>query len=130
MINYYNKMELDEQETPQKLKMHQFFINYRQKKQQQPQRQQSTSPSQAVHNTMGTPKNSKYLRKTINPRTPKGQSVSYSVAACTSLVSSNNSMHSISMAVVQTPPAKRYQRVKNPFEAALAERLHLPLIAR
>ncbi|TMW51576.1 hypothetical protein DOY81_003363 [Sarcophaga bullata] len=122
-------MELDDQETPQKLKMHQFFINYRQKKQQS-QRQQSTSPSQTVHSTTGTPKNSsKYLRKTINPRTPKGQSVSYSVAACTSLVSSNNSMHSISMAVVQTPPAKRYQRVKNPFEAALAERLHLPLIA-
>lgn len=122
-------MELDEQETPQKLRMHQFFINYRQNK-QQTQQQQLASPGFNSLNNSGTPKNSKCLRKTINPRTPKGQSVSYSMAACTSLVSSNNSMHSISMAVVQTPPAKRYQRVKNPFEAALAERLHLPLIAR
>ncbi|KAI8121941.1 hypothetical protein FF38_05770 [Lucilia cuprina] len=116
-------MELDEQETPQKLKTHKFIINY----QANTQRQMSISPCQLKM----TPKNSKCLRKSINPRTPKAQSVSYSVAACSSLVAANNSnsMHSISMAVVQTPPAKRYQRVKNPFEAALAERLHLPLIA-
>ncbi|GBP10132.1 Protein aurora borealis [Eumeta japonica] len=31
--------------------------------------------------------------------------------------------------MVRTPPAKRFHRVKNPFEAALAEKLHLPLIA-
>ncbi|KAM7359160.1 aurora kinase A activator-like protein bora [Cochliomyia hominivorax] len=109
-------MDLDEQETPQKLKTHKFII----------QQQMSTSPCHQLNKV--TPKNSKCFRKSINPRTPK--SVSYSVAACSSLVGANNSaIQSISMAVIQTPPAKRYQRVKNPFEAALAERLHLPLIA-
>lgn len=116
-------MELCGPETPQKL-THKFIINY----QPNSQRQSSISPS---HYNKETPKNSKCLRKSINPRTPSAQSLSYSVAACSSLVSANSSsLHSISMAVVQTPPAKRYQRVKNPFEAALTERLHLPLIAR
>ncbi|XP_065362181.1 protein aurora borealis [Calliphora vicina] len=116
-------MELDEHETPQKLKTHKFIINYQTNNSQ---RQMSISPCQLKV----TPKNNKCLRKSINPRTPKAQSLSYSVAACSSLVSSNsNSVHSISMALVQTPPAKRYQRVKNPFEAALTDRLHLPLIA-
>ncbi|EDW78916.1 uncharacterized protein Dwil_GK11230 [Drosophila willistoni] len=32
-------------------------------------------------------------------------------------------------ALVCTPPPKRLQKVRNPFETALAERLHLPLIA-
>ncbi|KAH8373461.1 hypothetical protein KR009_007685 [Drosophila setifemur] len=31
--------------------------------------------------------------------------------------------------VVCTPPPKRLQKVRNPFEGALAERLHMPLIA-
>lgn len=126
-------MDLDEQETPQKLKTHKFIINYQNASHQQ--QQMCISP--VHHLNKATPKNSKCLRKSINPRTPKAaQSVSYSVAACSSLVSANSSggsgggVHSISMAVIQTPPAKRYQRVKNPFEAALAERLHLPLIAR
>jgi len=31
---------------------------------------------------------------------------------------------------VCTPPPKRLQKVRNPFEGAMADRLHLPLIAR
>lgn len=31
--------------------------------------------------------------------------------------------------VVKTPPAKRFSKIVNPFEAALTERLHLPIIA-
>lgn len=31
--------------------------------------------------------------------------------------------------VVKTPPAKRFSKIVNPFEAALADRLHLPIIA-
>lgn len=116
-------MELGAQKTPQKL-THKFIINYHPNS----QRQSSISP---CHHNKETPKNAKCLRKSINPRTPKAQSASYSVATCSSLLSANSSsLHSISMAVVQTPPAKRYQRVKNPFESALADRLHLPLIAR
>lgn len=120
----FNKMDLDDQETPQKHKTHKFIINY----QQNAVPQSATSPT---HSNKATPKNAKCFRKSINPRTPKAQSLSYSMTACNSLMGGNSSaIHSISMAIVQTPPAKRYQRIKNPFEAALTERLHLPLIAR
>lgn len=116
-------MDMDDQDTPQKLKTHKIIINY-----QQNAVQQISSPNY----NKATPKNTKCFRKSINPRTPKAQSISYSMAACNSVVGGGGSttMHSISMAIIQTPPAKRYQRVKNPFEAALTDRLHLPLIAR
>lgn len=33
--------------------------------------------------------------------------------------------------LIQTPPTSRpFPRIRNPFESALTERLHLPLIAR
>ncbi|ALC45045.1 bora [Drosophila busckii] len=41
----------------------------------------------------------------------------------------NASPQMCSSATVCTPPPKRQQKVRNPFENALAERLHLPLIA-
>ncbi|XP_061386290.1 protein aurora borealis [Musca vetustissima] len=107
-------MEGSDHETPQKFKSgHRFMVHY-----------QASDDGNKV-----TPKN-KQFRKSINPRTPQG--LSYSLGNCNTMMSSNSSnggMHSISMAVIQTPPAKRHQKIKNPFEAAWAERLHMPLIA-
>ncbi|XP_073838442.1 aurora kinase A activator-like protein bora [Musca autumnalis] len=107
-------MEGSDHETPQKLKGHRFMMHY--------------PPATADECNKVTPKN-KQFRKSINPRTPQG--LSYSLGNCNTMMSngSSNSMHSISMAVIQTPPAKRHQKIKNPFEAAWAERLHMPFIA-
>uniref|UniRef100_A0A1I8PNA0 Protein aurora borealis n=1 Tax=Stomoxys calcitrans TaxID=35570 RepID=A0A1I8PNA0_STOCA len=114
------RMDNIEHETPQKLKGHRFLANY----------PQSWNP-QTPEECKVTPKNK--VRKSINPRSPKpvGQSLSYTMNTCTMMSNSGggNSLHSVSMAVIQTPPAKRHQKVKNPFEAALADRLHMPLIA-
>ncbi|XP_011295634.2 protein aurora borealis [Musca domestica] len=107
-------MEGNDHETPQKLKGHRFMMHY--------------PPTASDECNKVTPKN-KQFRKSINPRTPQG--LSYSLGNCNTMMSSNssNGLHSISMAVIQTPPAKRHQKIKNPFEAAWAERLHMPLIA-
>lgn len=43
---------------------------------------------------------------------------------------SKNSPQMNANSTICTPPPKRLQKVRNPFEGALAERLHLPLIAR
>ncbi|XP_075163700.1 aurora kinase A activator-like protein bora [Haematobia irritans] len=113
-------------ETPQKLKAHRFLINY-----------QQNLNLQTPEECKVTPKNKQ--RKSINPRSPKstaGQGLSYSMNTCSMMSnsggaggSSSNSLHSVSMAIIQTPPAKRHQKVKNPFEAAWTERLHMPIIA-
>lgn len=70
-------------------------------------------------------------RKLIHPRTPKSeQQSSHFSLLDNSLSNCSSSAHSIQISAVQTPPAKRYHKIKNPFEVTLAETLHHPLIAR
>uniref|UniRef100_A0A1B0C254 Protein aurora borealis n=1 Tax=Glossina palpalis gambiensis TaxID=67801 RepID=A0A1B0C254_9MUSC len=89
--------------------------------------------AQNMKNAEDTPKNLGSHKKAIHPRSPKAGGLGCTVS---SVSSSNfvpaptlNSVHSVTMPHSQTPPAKRHQKVRNPFEAALTDRLHLPLIA-
>uniref|UniRef100_A0A0A1WSJ4 Protein aurora borealis n=1 Tax=Zeugodacus cucurbitae TaxID=28588 RepID=A0A0A1WSJ4_ZEUCU len=65
--------------------------------------------------------------KKLHPRTPS-KTMNCSLTTISSICSSSSKQITCST-VMSTPPAKRFQRIRNPFEPALAERLHLPLIA-
>ncbi|XP_011214308.2 protein aurora borealis [Bactrocera dorsalis] len=73
-----------------------------------------------------TPGNGRSHKK-LHPRTPSKQ-ISCSISTISSICS-NTSKQITCSTLMSTPPAKRFQRIRNPFEPVLAERLHLPLIA-
>ncbi|XP_039965845.1 protein aurora borealis [Bactrocera tryoni] len=73
-----------------------------------------------------TPGNGRCHKK-LHPRTPSKQ-ISCSISTISSICS-NSSKQITCSTLMSTPPAKRFQRIRNPFEPVLAERLHLPLIA-
>uniref|UniRef100_A0A0K8VYD4 Protein aurora borealis n=1 Tax=Bactrocera latifrons TaxID=174628 RepID=A0A0K8VYD4_BACLA len=75
---------------------------------------------------INTPGNGRCHKK-LHPRTPSKQ-ISCSISTISSICS-NSSKQITCSTLMSTPPAKRFQRVRNPFEPVLAERLHLPLIA-
>uniref|UniRef100_A0A1A9UG97 Protein aurora borealis n=1 Tax=Glossina austeni TaxID=7395 RepID=A0A1A9UG97_GLOAU len=89
--------------------------------------------AQKMKNAEVTPKNFGSHKKAIHPRSPKAGGLSCTVSSVSSSncipAATLNSVHSVTMPQAQTPPAKRHQKVRNPFEAALTDRLHLPLIA-
>lgn len=81
-------------------------------------------------------------RVTTSGRRSSSSKNSFTTATATASVAlgtpTNGAKHNISKnspqmnanSTICTPPPKRLQKVRNPFEGALAERLHLPLIAR
>lgn len=75
---------------------------------------------------IATPGNGRCYKK-LHPRTP---SKSISCISTISSICTSSSKQIACSTVMGTPPAKRFQRIRNPFEPVLAERLHLPLIAR
>lgn len=75
-----------------------------------------------------TPGGSRCQKKILHPRTPS-KTINCSMSTTISSMSSSSSKQ-ISSSTAITPPAKRFHRIRNPFEPVLADRLHLPLIAR
>uniref|UniRef100_A0A1A9W3F2 Protein aurora borealis n=1 Tax=Glossina brevipalpis TaxID=37001 RepID=A0A1A9W3F2_9MUSC len=110
-------MDVEEFATPQRVKSAAIW----------PQLTQKMKTSEATSKILGSHK------KAVHPRSPKAGGLSCTVSSSNCIltipIGTLNSMHSVTMPVAQTPPAKRHHKVRNPFEAALADRLHLPLIA-
>ncbi|CAD7005778.1 unnamed protein product [Ceratitis capitata] len=74
-----------------------------------------------------TPGGGRCHKKMLHPRTPS-KTINCNISAISS-VCGNSAKQILYSAAMSTPPAKRFHRIKNPFEPVLADRLHLPLIA-
>ncbi|XP_067647750.1 protein aurora borealis [Eurosta solidaginis] len=71
---------------------------------------------------------SRCQKKMLNPRTPS-KPPNCNMSTTFSSISSTSSKQISYSTSSNTPPPKRFHRIRNPFEPVLAERLHLPLIA-
>ncbi|XP_036327246.1 protein aurora borealis-like [Rhagoletis pomonella] len=74
------------------------------------------------------PGGSRCQKKILHPRTPS-KTINCSISTTINSMSSSSSKQMSCSTALSTPPAKRFHRIRNPFEPVLAERLHLPLIA-